>query len=195
MIKVSIRNLNMFNDQYKAPRNRKLAERWKMKYATSVYQGETDRALRKQDAPTFAPGAFLPSGSVCMIGADNTAALYDASTNAVPNFVLKGTNEIGVQSEVGNIAGGIITTLPCTGNYRVHTCVFEQGEGVSYAVNDFITVVNADCNGEGTTSMFTKKGATPYTSVIAGVVCKPVYKDQMGNNTLTVDLMFLPKQG
>lgn len=183
----------MFNKRTKV--NRSLAERWKMKYITDVFQGETDRALRKQDAPTYAAGAFLPSGSVCMIDSDNVAKLYDASTNAVPHFVFKGTNEVGVQSEVGNIAGGILTTLPCTGNYRVMTRVFEQGEGVAYAVNDFITVANADCNGEGTTSMFTKNGATPYTSVIAGVVCKPVYKDQMGNNALTVDLMFLPKQG
>lgn len=182
----------MYNTRTKV--NRKLAERWKMKYITSVFQGDVDRAQRKQDAPTFLTGAFLPSGSVCMIDNDNVAKLYDAASNAVPHFVFKGNNEVGVQSEVGNIAGGIMTTIPCTGNYRVHTCVFEQGEGVDYKVNDFVTVGSADCNGEGTTTMFTKKDAAPYTAVIAGVVCKPVYKDQFGNSTLTVDLMFLPKQ-
>ena len=180
----------MFNKRTKV--NRSLAERWQMKYITSVFQGETDRAQRKQDAPTYEAGAFLPSGSVCMIDNNNVAKLYDAASNAVPHFVFKGTNEIGVQSEVGNIAGGILTTLPCTGNYRVHTCVFAAGE---YAVNDFVTVATAACKNDGNTSMFTKEGATPYTAVIAGVVCKPVYVDQLGNNTLTVDLMFLPKQG
>lgn len=182
----------MFNNRVKV--NRTLKKRWEMKYITDVYQGETDRSLRKQDWPTFITGAFLPSGSICMIDNDYAAKLYDASSNAVPHFVLKGNNEVGVLSEVGNIAGGVMTTLPCTGNYRVHTCVFKQGEGVNYAINDFVTVAEADCNGEGTTTMFSKEGATPYTSVIVGVVCKPVYKDQMGNNTLTVDLMFLPKQ-
>lgn len=183
----------MWNEKRKV--NRSLKKRWEMKYITEVFQGETDRALRKQDWPTYEAGAFLPSGSVCMIGKDNVAKLYDAASNAVPHFVFKGNNEVGVLSEVGNIAGGIMTTLPCTGNYRVHTCVFAQGEGIEYAINDFVTVAQGDVNGQGTTSMFTKEGATPYTSVIAGVVYAPVYKDQMGNNTLSVDLMFLPKQG
>lgn len=183
----------MYNNMPKAKRT--LAERWKMKYITSVFQGDVDRTQRKQDAPTYVAKAFLPSGSFCMIDNDNVASLYDVASNAVPHMVFKGTNEVGVQSEIGNIAGGILNTIPCTGNYRIHTCVFEQGEGIDYKVNDFLTIVAADCNGEGNTTMLTKNGATPYSTVIAGVVCKPVYKDQMGNNTLTADLMFLPKQG
>lgn len=194
----------MYNTRSKV--NRELKKRWEMKYITSVYQGETDRAQRKQDAPTYASGAFLPSGSICMIDNDNVAKLYVATDNPVPHFVFKGNNEVGVRSEVGNIAGGIMTTIPCTGNYRVQTCVFAQGEGIVYNVNDFVTVAEKDADTMGpiitegdnktkvTTTMFTKDGAVPYTSVIAGVVCKPVYRDQMGNNTLIVDLMFLPKQ-
>lgn len=183
----------MWNNRPKV--TRKLKERWAMKYITSVYQGETDRALRKQDWPTYDPAAFIPTGSICMIDEGNVAKLYDAESNAVPHFVFRGNNEVGVQSEVGNIAGGVITTLPCTGNYRIQTTVFEQGEGMAYAINDFLTIAQADVNGEGVTSMLTKKGAAPYSTVIAGVVYGPVYKDQFGNNTLRADLMFLPKQG
>lgn len=183
----------MWNERTKV--NRELKQRWKMLYITSVFQGDVDRAQRKQDAPTYAPGVFLPSGSMCMIDNDKVAKLYDATNNPVPHFVFKGNNEIGVRSEVGNIAGGIMTTLPCTGNYRVQTCVFQQGDGIVYQTNDFLTIAKADCNGEGETTMLTKEGAAPYTSVIAGVVVRPVYKDQMGNNTLIADLMFLPKQG
>lgn len=181
----------MFNNRQQV--NRKLAKRWEYKYIPSVYQGETDRDQRKFDAPTFEAGAFLPSGAICMIDENCVAKKHDLS-NTLPHFVFRGTENPGVQSEVGNIAGGILTTFPLTGNYRVNTQVFEQGEGVEYKRNDYVTITEAEIVGEGTTTMFTKKGAEPYSSIIAGVVVRPVFVNKIGQKTLTVDFYFLPKQ-
>lgn len=182
----------MFNNRPKV--NRQLAKRWEYKYVPSVYQGEDERGLRKYDAPTFDAGAFLPSGAICMIDENKVAKKHDLS-NTLPHFVFRGTENPGVQSEVGNIAGGILTTFPMTGNYRVHTQVFEQGEGMEYKRNDFVTVTEAELVGEGTTTMFTKKDAAPYTSLIAGIVVEPVFVNKNGYKTLTVDFYYLPKQG
>lgn len=185
----------MFNNRQKV--NRKLAARWEYKYIPSVYQGETDRDQRKADAPTFEAGAVLPSGSICMIDETGVAKAHDLS-NTLPHFVFRGTENPGVQSEVGNIAGGILTTFPLTGNYRVNTQVFEQVEGVNYNRNDYVTIASVDTTVEGKTSkvtMFTKQNAAPYSSIIAGIVVRPVFINKIGQKTLTVDFYFLPKQG
>ena len=169
-----------------------LGKRWKLKLQPVVFQGDTRRADRIQNAPYIAAGADLPSGSICMIGDDNVAKAYDVNSNALPHFVLLGTENEGVISQEGNIAGGVITTIPVTGYYRLQTQIFAEGE---YKANDFLTVeaiAHDDFKNEVTVL---KGGATPYTNVVAGIVCKPVFKDTAGRATLTFDAYFLPKQG
>ena len=169
-----------------------LGKRWKLKLQPVVFQGDTKRADRIQNAPYIKAGANLPSGSICMIDDMNEASIYDAALNAVPHFVLLGTENEGVISQEGNIAGGVITTIPVTGYYRLQTQLFDKSK--TYKANEFLTVGSFEFDEFGTVTGLTN-GATPYTDVVAGIVCKPVFKDAAGRETLTFDAYFLPKQG
>ena len=168
-----------------------LGKRWKLKLQPVVFQGDVDRAHRMQDAPYIKAGAVLPSGSICMIDDANEASMYDVASKAVPHFVLLGTENEGVISQEGNIAGGIITTLPLTGYYRLQTQLFDKDK--TYKVNEFLTVAEYPFDDFGTVTGLVN-GATPYTNVVAGIVCKPVFKDAAGRETLTFDAYFLPQQ-
>jgi hypothetical protein len=172
-----------------------LKARYKLLLQPVVFQGDDRRTMRMQDSPFIAAGANLPSGSICMIDDQNIAKAYDSeaiAANAVPNFVMLGTENEGVSSQEGNIAGGIITTYPVTGYYRFQTQLFDKSK--TYARNEFLTVAEYDFDGFGKVTGLVN-GATPYTDVVAGIVCKPVYNDAAGRATLTFDAYFLPKQG
>lgn len=172
-----------------------LGKRWKLLLQPYVFQGDKEHTQRMQNAPYIAAGANLPSGSICMIDDKNIAKAYDAealAANAVPHFVILGTENEGVISQEGNIAGGILTTVPMTGYFRICTQLFDKSK--TYKANEFLTVAEFTFGDFGTVTGLVN-GATPYTNVVAGIVCEPIAKDAAGRDTLKFDAYFLPKQG
>jgi hypothetical protein len=79
-----------------------------------------------------------------------------------------------------------------TGYFRICTQLFDKSK--TYKANEFLTVAEYEFDSFGTVTGLVN-GATPYTNVVAGIVCEPITKDAAGRDTLKFDAYFLPKQG
>ena len=169
----------------------------KGKYDCVVYQGDNgDRQF--MDSCTIVDNAWLPTGSIAYI--DNNVAKPgpDASSQAdtatkiyVPYIVKVGTEHPNVYSEKYNAAGGLITLLPLTGYFRLATTVFEQGDAITYAAGDLLTVKPFTYDGK-TVYGVAKATSGINSQRIVGIVDGPVGLEVKQNPALAFTAFFKP---
>ena len=92
-------------------------------------------------------------------------------------------------SEKYNAAGGLITLLPLTGYFRLFTTVFEQGESISYAAGDLLTVGQFTYDGK---TVYGVKKASSASETIVGIVDGPVSNEVKQNPALAFTAYFKP---
>lgn len=165
-----------------------------MKYRATIYQGDTTFATRFMDSLAFATGTDLPTGSVAYL--DNATGTVkpgvgtaSASNCPVPYIVYMGTDQKTVQSQRGNIAGGIVSLLPSTGYYRVVTTVFDTSK--TYAAGDYLKVTTG-AFGDYTGIGLLTNGATVYTDVVVGIADGPAGVDHFELPSLKFTCYFIP---
>ena len=189
-------NKTAFNEGWGSGNNEAKASPFKRKYVATVYQGDTQLIARFQDSASYAVDANLPTGSICYINADGQAVAglpVATPTNCpVPGVVVVGNDQKSVISQKGNIAGGIVTVLPCTGYYRIQTTVFDSSK--SYAAGDYLTATTATFDGLSGVGLATKSTNGVYTDLIIGIVDKPVVSDHFDLPTLSFTCNFIPPQ-
>ena len=165
----------------------------KGKYDCVVYQGDNSD-MQFMDSCTILANAWIPTGSIAYV--DNTVAKPGLGTDtavklAVPYIVKVGTEHRNVYSEKYNAAGGLITLLPLTGYFRVITTVFEQGESISYAAGDLLTVKQFTYDGQNVYGV--AKATTGLGSeVIVGVVDGAVSNEVKQNPALAFTAFYRP---
>lgn len=186
----------VLNQNYPVGKPAEFPTPWTRQFRATVYQGDMADATRFQNSAAYAAGTFLPTGAIASIDSANGLAVAGCKAGAagnhpVPYIVFVGNDKMEVKSEYMNVSGGVVTLLPCTGYYRVRTTVFDKSEGISYAINDLLTVKELTVEG-GTTAGVTKTGAKPYDTVTVGIVDAPVGLDHSDLETLSFTCYFLP---
>ena len=163
----------------------------KGKYDCVVYQGDNGD-MQFMNSCTIAANAWLPTGSIAYVE-DNVAKPGLGSMTAikvdVPYIVKVGTEHPNVYSEKYNAAGGLITLLPLTGYFRLFTTVFEQGESISYAAGDLLTVGQFTYDGK---TVYGVKKASSASETIVGIVDGPVSNEVKQNPALAFTAYFKP---
>ena len=163
------------------------------KYDCLVYQGDNSD-MQFMDSCTILANAWVPTGSIAYI--DDTVAKPGVGADtavkvAVPYIVKVGTEHRNVYSEKYNAAGGLITLLPLTGYFRVITTVFEQGEAISYAAGDLLTVKQFTYDGKSVYGV--AKATTGIGSeLIVGIVDGPVGNEVKQNPALAFTAFYRP---
>lgn len=165
-----------------------------MKYRATIYQGDTTFATRFMDSVAFATGTELPTGSIAYIdNADGTAKAGVGSATAsncpVPYVVYMGNDQKSVLSQKGNIAGGTVSLLPCTGYFRVVTTVYDTSK--TYAAGDYLKVTTG-AFGDYTSVGLLTNGATAYTDVVVGIADGPAGVDHFDLPSLKFTCYFIP---
>lgn len=197
----------MINDRLKlsiagsqsAPDYANFKKPWNMKYQPYIFQGDTSFGTKFQSSPVFTIGTDMLSGSICYVDGSNVAhpGCTDADGNTqVPQLVLVGTETRTATSQIGNTAGGLLTTVPVTGYFRFVTQVFDMSEGVTYAAGDYLTVKEITVDGVTIYGISNVNEAgdkvAPYTDVICGIVDKASYSDADSRPSLQFTGYFLP---
>ena len=165
-----------------------------MKYRATVYQGDTTFATRFSDSLAFAAGENLPPGSIAYydpeLGKARAGLGENTGTNCpVPYIVYMGTDQKSVTSQKGNIAGGLVTLIPCTGYFRFVTTVFDTTK--SYTAGDFLTATKATFDGLADVGVITN-GATVYTDTVIGIADGPAGVDHFDLDSLRFTCYYIP---
>ena len=170
-----------------------------MKYRATVYQGDTTLALRFQDSIAVGSGAQLPTGSIAYQNSSGFAVAGvptpTASNCAVPSVVLMGNDQKTILSQKGNIAGGYVTLLPCTGYYRIVTTVYNTAN--TYAAGDFLTATVGEFGDYTSAGRLDNKvdsatRAEVYKDVIVGIADAAVTTDHFDLPSLRFTCNFIP---
>lgn len=165
----------------------------KGKYDCVVYQGDNGD-MQFMDSTTILAGAWLPTGSIAYVDNNVAKASVVADTAvkvAVPYIVKVGTEHPNVYSEKYNAAGGLITLLPLTGYFRLVTTVFEQGESITYAAGDLLTVKQFIYDGR-TVLGVAKATSGIGSETIVGIVDGPVGNEVKQNPALAFTAFYRP---
>ena len=164
------------------------------KYRATIYQGDTTFATRFTDSLAFEAGENLPTGSIAYF--DNTTKTVKAgpgvasATNCpVPYIVYMGNDQKSVISQKGNIAGGLVTLLPCTGYFRVVTTVFDTTK--EYAAGDYLKATKTTFGDLANVGVITN-GATVYTDTVLGIADGPEGVDHFDLPSLRFTCYFIP---
>lgn len=165
----------------------------KGKYDCVVYQGDNGD-MQFMDSCTILAGAWIPTGSIAYV--DDTVAKPGVGSDtavkvAVPYIVKVGTEHRNVYSEKYNAAGGLITLLPLTGYFRVITTVFEQGDSITYAAGDLLTVKQFTYDGQSVYGV-AKATAGIGSELIVGIVDGPVGNEVKQNPALAFTAFYRP---
>ena len=184
----------IFNQGYADGNNVTKANPFTMKYRATVYQGDTTFATPFRDSVTFATGASLPTGSIAYFDATDKVAKPGVGTATktncpVPCIVYMGNDQKSIQSQKGNIAGGIVTLIPCTGYFRVVTTVFDSTK--TYVAGDFLTADVTTFEDLANVGVITN-GAEVYSDVVLGIADGPVANDHFDLPSLKVTCYFIP---
>ena len=165
-----------------------------MKYRATVYQGDTTFATRFSDSFAFATGTNLPTGSIAYLNnATNQVEPGTGTASAtgcpVPYVVYMGNDQKSITSQKGNIAGGVVTLIPCTGYFRIVTTVFDTTK--TYAAGDFLKATVTTFDGLADVGVLTN-GASVYTDVVVGIADAPAGTDHFDLPSLKFTLYFIP---
>lgn len=187
-------NDTIFNQGWADGNNVAKAKPFTMKYRATVYQGDTTFATPFRDSVTFQSGANLPTGSIAYFDATDKVAKPGVGTASaancpVPCIVYMGNDQKSIQSQKGNIAGGIVTLIPCTGYFRVVTTIFDSEQ--AYNAGDFLTATVQSYDGLANVGVITND-AKVYEDVILGIADGPVTNDHFDLPSLRVTCYFIP---
>lgn len=106
----------------------------------------------------------VKAGMVCSLDANAALVRGLASDGAMPIFMLQNQSDFDVDSDAGNVSGGVGSGLVAAGAYELQSTEFVDD---AYAPNDPLTV--DDGSGTPANKGKLKKG-TLYTDPIVGIV-------------------------
>lgn len=148
----------------------------------SGYDGMHDLQFRA--AP--ATGGDWRRGALISVDADgNFVAGLDVG-HAMPLWSINDTDDFDVNSDIGNISGGIVSAYPATGGYELATTEFDAAAVASY-------VPNAPLTPGGTAGEVTA-GTVPLTSgeTTVGIVSVGVRTEVYDQQVLQFWPVYLP---
>ena len=187
-------NKTVFQDVSASGSDAAKAAPFKRKYVAVVYQGDTAFLNPFRDTVAFATGVNLPTGSIAYVDASTGLATpgvgaATATNCPVPYLVYVGNDQKSVISQEGNIAGGKVSLIPCTGYFRVTTTIFDTE--ATYAAGDFLT---ADVKAfDGLTGVgVATNGAKAYEDVVIGIADGAAGVDHFDLPTLRFTCYFIP---
>jgi hypothetical protein len=109
----------------------------------------------------------------------NSAGKFKAGCGdaEMPQYAINATDDLDVQSDEGNISGGVVASFPATGGYEFKSTEYEADQ--VYTPNDFLTA------GLGVELGKVTKSPTAYNDrIICGQVSKGVQTDLYGQSVL-----------
>jgi hypothetical protein len=149
----------------------------------SGYDGMHD--LQHKGAP--AEGEEWNRGALISLdAAGNLVAGLDVD-HAMPMWAINATGDFDVESDVGNISGGVVAAFPATGGYELVTTEFDETAVASY-------VPNAPLIEDTGTAGDITAGTVPVSvsESIVGIVSRGVFEEVYGQSVLQFWPVYLP---
>lgn len=140
-------------------------------------------------APAVDPGGDLYEGSLMSLDAAGKFVAGCApgidGVCPMPIFALQGINDFDANSDVGNIAGGVMSGVVATGGFEIATTEFDAAP--TYVPNALLTEDTV------TPGFVTELAVAPYGDLsTVGCVSKPPAVNADGKSMLSFWTMFLP---